>query len=51
MPQDDGMVAIKNTLRGAEGRPNLDGVPIDADVKATLERGMPMVGASDPFGF
>jgi hypothetical protein len=40
--RDDGMVAIKNGLRGAEGRPDLDGIPIDADVKATLERVMPI---------
>ena len=40
--RDDGMVGIKNALRGAEGRPNLDGISIDADLKATLERVMPI---------
>lgn len=41
---DDGMVAIKNALRTAAGRTNLDGITIDADLKATLERLMPIYG-------
>ena len=39
---DDGMVEIKSALRGAEGKPSLDGIAIDADLKATLERLMPI---------
>jgi len=39
---DDGMIAIKNALRGAEGKPSLDGIAIDAALKATLERIMPV---------
>src|SRR5262245_37801035 len=38
---DDGMVAIKNALRGGEGKASLDGIAIDAELKATLERVMP----------
>jgi hypothetical protein len=40
--QDDDMVDIKNALRGAEGRTSLDGIKIDAGLKATLERLMPI---------
>jgi hypothetical protein len=40
--RDDGMVAIKNGLRLAERRANLDGIAIGADLKATLERVMPI---------
>ena len=36
------MVAIKTALRGAEGKASLDGVAIDAALKATLERLMPI---------
>jgi hypothetical protein len=39
---DDGMVAIKTALRGADGKPSLDGIAIDAALKATLERMMPI---------
>jgi len=39
---DDGMVAIKTALRGAEGKTSLDGIAIDAALKATLERIMPI---------
>lgn len=39
---DEGMVAIKTALRGAEGHANLDGVAIDPALKATLERVMPI---------
>ena len=39
---DDGMVAIKGALRGAEGRPSLEGVALDASLRATLERLMPI---------
>jgi hypothetical protein len=39
---DEGMVAIKTALRGAEGKPSLDGIAIDAALKATLERMMPV---------
>ena len=39
---DDGMVAIKTALRGAEGKSSLDGIAIDAALKATLERLMPI---------
>ena len=39
---DDGMIAIKNALRGAEGKTSLDGIAIDAALKATLERIMPI---------
>jgi hypothetical protein len=40
--RDDGMVAIKTALRRAEGKPSLDGIAIDAGLKATLERMMPI---------
>lgn len=40
--RDDGMVAIASALRGAEGRSNLDGLAIDAPLRATLERLMPI---------
>jgi hypothetical protein len=36
------MIAIKNALRGAEGKTSLDGIAIDAALKATLERIMPI---------
>jgi hypothetical protein len=36
------MVAIKTALRGAEGKSSLDGISIDAALKATLERIMPI---------
>jgi hypothetical protein len=39
---DEGMVAIKSALRGAEGRSSLDGIAIDAGLRATLERLMPI---------
>jgi hypothetical protein len=39
---DDEMLAIKEALRAAETKTNLDGVAIDAGVKATLERLMPI---------
>ena len=39
---DDGMVDIKSALRGAEGKTSLDGITIDAGLKATLERLMPI---------
>jgi len=36
------MIAIKTALRGAENHPTLDGVAIDAALRATLERVMPI---------
>jgi hypothetical protein len=39
---DEGMVAIKGALRAAEGKASLDGIAIAADLKATLERMMPI---------
>ena len=39
---DEGMVAIKTALRGAEGKTSLDGIAIDAALKTTLERIMPI---------
>ena len=39
---DDGMVEIKSALRGAEGKASLDGIAIDAGLKGTLERLMPI---------
>ena len=39
---DEGMVAIKTALRGANGKFSLDGIAIDAALKATLERMMPV---------
>ncbi len=39
---DDGMVDIKSALRGAEGKTSLDGITIDAALKATLEPLMPI---------
>jgi hypothetical protein len=39
---DDGMIGIKNALRGAEGKTSLDGIAIDAALKTTLERIMPI---------
>jgi len=39
---DDGMADIKSALRAAEGKPTLDGIAIDAALKATLERLMPI---------
>ena len=38
----DEMVAIKQALRGAENKTTLDGIAIDAELKATLERVMPV---------
>jgi hypothetical protein len=40
--RDDGMVAIASALRAAEGKNGLDGIAIDAALKATLERVMPI---------
>jgi hypothetical protein len=40
--RDDGMVEIKTALRAAEGKFTLDGVVVDAGVKGTLERLMPI---------
>jgi hypothetical protein len=40
--RDDGMIAIKNALRAAEGKTSLDGIAIDAALKTTLERMMPV---------
>lgn len=40
--RDDGLVDIKSALRGAEGKTSLDGITIDAGLKATLERLMPI---------
>ena len=39
---DAGMRDIKSALRGAEGKTTLDGIAIDANLKATLERLMPI---------
>jgi len=39
---DEGMVAIKTALRGAEGKSSLGGIAIDAALRATLERMMPI---------
>jgi hypothetical protein len=39
---DEGMVEIKGALRGAEGKASLDGIAIDASLKATLEGLMPI---------
>ena len=39
---DQGMVDIGTALRRAEGKPNLDGITIDANLKTTLERLMPI---------
>ena len=39
---DDGMIAIKTALRGAEGKTSLDGIALDPALKATLERIMPI---------
>jgi hypothetical protein len=39
---DDGMVAIKHALRGAEGKTSLDGITIDSALKTMLERLMPI---------
>jgi hypothetical protein len=39
---DEGMVALKTALRRAEEKANLDGIAIDAALKATLERLMPI---------
>jgi hypothetical protein len=40
--RDDGMVAIASALRAAEGKNSLDGIAIDAALKTTLERVMPI---------
>ena len=39
---DEEMRNIKTALRGAEGKTSLEGIGIDADLKATLERLMPI---------
>jgi hypothetical protein len=39
---DDGMIAIKDALRSAEGKASLDGLSIDSGVKTALERLMPI---------
>jgi hypothetical protein len=39
---DEGMVAIKTALRQADGKSSLEGIDIDAGLKATLERLMPI---------
>jgi len=39
---DEGMVAIKYALRGAEGKTSLEGVKIDPALRTTLERLMPI---------
>jgi hypothetical protein len=39
---DEGMVDIKSALRRAEGKASLDGIAIDAGLKETLERLMPI---------
>jgi hypothetical protein len=39
---DEGMVAIKNALSGAEAKDSLDGIAIDPALKAMLERLMPV---------
>jgi hypothetical protein len=39
---DDGMVTIANALHGAEGKPSLDGVNIDANLRRTLQDAMPV---------
>jgi len=33
---DDGMIAIKNALRGAEGKTSLDGIAVDAALRTEL---------------
>src|SRR5262249_61626188 len=35
---DEQLIAIKEALRTTEARTNLDGVPIDSGIRATLER-------------
>ena len=40
--RDDGMVAIARALRDAEGKSSLEGIAIEAPLKATLERLMPI---------
>lgn len=40
--RDEGMVDVKSALRGAEGKTSLDGITLDAGLKATLERLMPI---------
>jgi hypothetical protein len=39
---DDGMIAINDALHLGDGKPTLDGLAIDANLKATLERLMPI---------
>lgn len=39
---DQGMIDIKNALRGAEGKADLAGIAIDADLRSMLERLMPL---------
>jgi hypothetical protein len=39
---DEELIAIKEALRPAEERTNLDGLPIDSGVRTTLERLMPI---------
>jgi hypothetical protein len=40
--RDDGMVAIASALRDAEGKTSLDGIAIEAPLKATLDGLMPI---------
>jgi hypothetical protein len=40
--RDQGMVDIKSALRKAEGKTNLEGIAVDAALKAALERAMPI---------
>src|SRR5690242_3425254 len=39
---DDELVAIKEALRGAENRRDLEGLPIKSEVRMALERLMPI---------
>jgi hypothetical protein len=40
--RDEGMVAIKNALRGAEGRDSLEGIDVPADLRTALETAAPV---------
>lgn len=40
--RDEGMIAIKTALRGGEGKARLDGIALDAPLRTTLERLMPV---------
>jgi len=42
MITDEELIAIKEALRPTDGRASLDGLPIDAGMRATLERLMPI---------